>query len=108
MPLKRFAVASLGKLDRGRHYVFASKNGTMLMYRNIRRALGDLLKNANLPNTITIHVLRHPFATRLLKRGVNAKVVSALLSHATIQITLDNTYSHAMPEIQNDAVGLLD
>ena len=107
VPLNKSAVAALGKLDGGRHYVFASKNGTMLLYRNIRRALGDLLKAANLPDSITIHALRHSFATRLLEKGVNPKVVSALLGHATIQITLD-TYSHAMPEIQNDAVGLLD
>ena len=107
VPLNNSAVAALKKLDRNRHFVFASKSDTMLMNRNIRRALSDLLTAAKLPDSITVHALRHSFATRLLEKGVNPKIVSALLGHASIQITLD-TYSHAMPEVQNDAVLLLD
>ena len=107
VPLNKSALAALMKLDRGRHFVFASKNDTMLMNRNIRRAFSDLLTAAKLPDSITVHALRHSFATRLLEKGVNPKIVSALLGHASIQITLD-TYSHAMPEVQNEAVRLLD
>ena len=107
VPLNRSAVAALMKLDRNKYFVFASKNNTMLMNRNIRRALSDLLIAAKLPDSITVHALRHSFATRLLEKGVNPKIVSALLGHASVHITLD-TYSHAMPEVKNDAVGLLD
>ena len=39
---------------------------------------------------------------RLLARNVNPKIVSAMLGHATIGITLD-TYSHVLPNMRNVA-----
>jgi site-specific recombinase XerD len=88
-------------------FVFSSKKSTMLMPRNINRSLSDLLKAKGLPDSITVHTLRHTFATRLLEKGVNPKTVSDLLGHASIQITLD-VYSHVMPQVKCDAVNLLD
>ena len=97
----------MSQRDRNGLLVFSSKVGTMLMPRNINRSLGDLLKAKDLPDSITIHTLRHTFATRLLEKGVNPKVVSDLLGHASVQITLD-VYSHVMPKVKSDAVNLLD
>jgi integrase len=47
-----------------------------------------LLKKAGLPE-IRYHDLRHTAATMLLSRGVNPKVVSEMLDHSQISITLD-------------------
>ncbi len=38
----------------------------------------------------------------MLTAGVNPKVVSERLGHASVVITLD-TYSHVMPSMQEDA-----
>jgi integrase len=38
-----------------------------------------------------------------LREGVNAKVASEMLGHASIAITL-NTYSHVLPGMQDSAV----
>ncbi len=54
-----------------------------------------LLKRAGLP-PVRFHDLRHTCATLLLTRNVNPKVVSEMLGHANIAITLD-TYSHVIP-----------
>lgn len=54
-----------------------------------------LLKHAGLPQ-IRFHDLRHTCATLLLSKNVNPKVVSEMLGHANIAITLD-TYSHVLP-----------
>ena len=48
---------------------------------------------------IRFHDLRHTCATLLLSKNVNPKVVSEMLGHATIAITLD-TYSHVLPTMQ--------
>jgi integrase len=45
------------------------------------------------------HDLRHTCATLLLSEGVNGKVVSEMLGHASITITL-NTYLHVLPDMQ--------
>jgi hypothetical protein len=42
---------------------------------------------------------RHAAATILLSRGTNPKMVSEMLGHASIAITLD-TYSHVLTDIQ--------
>lgn len=43
------------------------------------------------------HDLRHSHASHLLKAGVNIKVVSRRLGHASVSFTLDR-YGHLMPD----------
>ncbi|HEY1388099.1 MAG TPA: site-specific integrase [Ktedonobacterales bacterium] len=65
-----------------------------------------LLERANLPR-IRFHDLRHSAATLLLLLGIHPKVVSEMLGHSNISITLD-LYSHVLPEMQRDATNALD
>ena len=46
-------------------------------------------------------------AALMLKGGINVKVVSDKLGHATIAITLD-TYSHVLPTMRANAVRALE
>ena len=48
------------------------------------------------PPRIRFHDLRHSHATHLLAAGVNVKIVSDRLGHASVAFTLD-VYSHVMP-----------
>ena len=65
-----------------------------------------LLQAAGLP-TIRFHELRHTAATLLLERGVHPKIVSEMLGHSTVAITLD-LYSHVTPTIQHAAAIAMD
>jgi integrase len=71
-----------------------------------RAAFYSLLQRAGLPH-IRFHDLRHTAATLLLGRGVNPKIVSEMLGHATIAITLD-IYSHVLPTMQQSAAAEMD
>lgn len=51
------------------------------------------IRENNLPN-IRYHDLRHTYATYMLRHGVHPKIVSSVLGHSSIDITLD-LYSHA-------------
>jgi integrase len=62
-------------------------------------------KRAGLP-PIRLHDLRHSVASILLARGVHPKVVSEMLGHATIALTLD-TYSHVIPSLQQEAASVV-
>ena len=56
---------------------------------------------------LAFHDLRHTCATLLLGEGVNAKIVSEMLGHASITITL-NTYSHVLPDMQDSAADAME
>jgi integrase len=52
--------------------------------------------------------MRHtPTATLMLLKGIHPKVVSEMLGHTTISITLD-LYSHVLPDMQREAAAAMD
>jgi integrase len=56
---------------------------------------------------MTFHQLRHTAATILLLKNVNPKIVSEMLGHANIAITLD-TYSHVLPGMGDGLADAMD
>ena len=76
--------------------------GSRLTERHLKPLLGRL----GLP-AIRFHDLRHTAATLLLVEGVNPKVVSEMLGHSSVTITLDR-YSHVLPTLQDDAARRMD
>ena len=87
--------------------VFCTEMGSHFDARHVTRyEFYPLLRRAGLPIR-RFHDLRHTAATLLLKAGVHPKVVSEMLGHSTIAITLD-IYSHAMPDMQREAAGAME
>jgi integrase len=86
--------------------VFADEAGGPTSPDRVRWAFQRVLKDAGLPR-IRFHDLRHTAATLLLGRGVHPKIVSEMLGHSTIAITLD-LYSHVTPTMQREAAAVLD
>lgn len=66
----------------------------------------DFLEREALP-PIRFHDLRHSYATLMLRRGVNPKIVSTVLGHSCIAITL-NIYSHPDTRMQTVCLEALD
>jgi len=75
--------------------------------RNFLRVLKGILKEADLPQDITIHSLRHTYASLLLSQGEHPKVVQELLGHSSITTTLD-VYSKVIPGLKEQSVKKLD
>ena len=87
--------------------IFASETGEPLDRRAVTKLkFKPLLKRAGLPE-IRFHDLRHTCATLLLTRNVNPKIVSEMLGHSTIAITLD-TYSHVLPNMRDQAAAAME
>jgi len=59
--------------------------------KNIRSAFENALKRAGIVD-FRFHDLRHTFATKLIRRGVNIYVVKELLNHTDVKIT--QRYAH--------------
>ena len=56
---------------------------------------------------MNLYRLRHSCATLLLSAGINPKIISERLGHASIVLTLD-TYSHVLPDMQQAASDKLE
>src|SRR5579859_7327144 len=89
-----------------RGIVFANSIGGFLSANILRQLFRDLLKNAGLPH-MRVHDLRHSSATILFAAGVQLKVVSKRLGHASIATTAD-IYSHVLPEMQQEVADKID
>lgn len=63
------------------------KKGTHLSASAVRKALNEAVRSAKLKKRITVHTLRHSFATHLLETGTDIRVIQALLGHASIRTT---------------------
>ena len=82
--------------------VFCQEDGSPFYPDGISKRFKRILRAAGLPQTTTLHDLRHTHATLLLGEGIHPKVVSERLGHSTVAITLD-LYSHMIPGLQQDA-----
>lgn len=67
-------------------YVASTVDGGYMSERNILRTYKSVLGVVGTED-YTIHALRHTFASRLLKSGIEISVVSKLLGHADINTT---------------------
>jgi integrase len=85
--------------------VFPSRAGTPLSVHN--RSWKALLKRAGLPASTRMHDLRHSCATLLLSRGVPVKVVSEMLGHGDVAITL-SVYQSVVPDMQESAAQAME
>jgi integrase len=89
------------------HLVFPNGTGRPIEGQNLlQRAFYPLLRRAGLP-IIPFHNLRHTAATLLLERGTHPKVVSEMLGHTNISITMD-LYSHVTETMQRTAADEMD
>lgn len=87
--------------------LFLGAKGERLHQGVAQKAIRDLRKQLNLPDTATPHALRHSFATHLLQNGANLREIQELLGHVSLSTTqrytdvnfedLRNIYKKAHP-----------
>ena len=86
----------LATLHKARHDLFfTTASGRGLDYRDVGRGFRNALKRAGIhaPGRLSLHSLRHGFASLLIAQGLNVVYVSRQLGHANPTITL-GVYAH--------------
>jgi integrase/recombinase XerD len=69
-------------------WFFPGRNaGEALTTRQFARLFQETVKKAGITKPVTLHSLRHSFATHLLERGVDVRVIQALLGHDKLETT---------------------
>ena len=88
-------------------YVACSQKGGFLTNNRMHNLLERMLKHTGIDKPLTIHQLRHTFASRALNAGVSISVVSKWMGHASISTTY-NIYIHAMEQERLTALDVLE
>jgi integrase len=81
--------------------VLTREDGTPLRPASVTRQFASLTAQVGLP-ALTLHGLRHSYATAGLAVGVPVKVMSERLGHANTAITSD-LYQHVLPAMDAEA-----
>lgn len=71
-----------------------------------QKVIKSAAARAGIGKRITVHVLRHSFATHLLERGVDLVRIQALLGHKSIETT--RMYLHCVPQVIHGTASPLD
>ncbi|MFO8052950.1 MAG: integron integrase [Candidatus Omnitrophota bacterium] len=74
----------------GRHHIDPS---------SIQKAVRSAAKEAEIHKRVSVHTLRHSFATHLLVKGVNIRQIQELLGHKNLETTM--VYTHVIRDLQN-------
>jgi integrase len=87
--------------------VFPNREGNPADHRSVTHShYKPALKRAGIPE-MRFHDLRHSCSTFLLLQGIHPKVVSEMLGHSSVSITLD-VYTHVTATVQRQAAATLD
>lgn len=72
--------------------ILTQANQSPLGVRGIQKILKTYIRLAGLPDDITPHKIRHSYATHLLNRGMDLRILQKLLGHASLSAT--QVYTH--------------
>jgi len=80
-------------------------NVSHITYRAIENAFNKAVKRAQITKNVSVHTLRHAFATHLLEDGATLLQIKELLGHSSIQST--TIYLH-LANVNSDVKSPLD
>src|SRR5271167_701470 len=64
-----------------------TKRGKAMSTRQLSRLFHEAADAAGIKKAVTLHALRHSFATHLLDRGTDIRIIQALLGHDKLETT---------------------
>ncbi len=110
VPLPKRTLECLRAYWRERHpqtWLFPDKTGLdPIGIGSVRRALQAAARQSGVKKRISCHTLRHSYATHLLERGVDLRVIQAFLGHRSIQTTF--IYMHLTPSTMKKVQGTIN
>lgn len=92
-------ISSYIQAEKPHTFLFEGNDGEAYSQRGAQWAISQAVKKAGIIKDVSLHTLRHTYATHLLEQGVNILTIKDLLGHAHINTTM--VYLHlARPSVQ--------
>jgi len=110
---KEYSVPLLPKaaqvIEKYKNHPMVLKKGVLLPVNSnvkMNAYLKEIAELAKIHQNLTVHLARKTYGCTLLSEGVNIGVISKLLGHASIQVTLDS-YASVMDELMLNNVKMM-
>ena len=87
-------------------YLFEGQDGGQYAARSIQLIMRDSVTKAGITKKVSVHTLRHSFATHLLENGTDLRYIQALLGHESSKTT--EIYTHITTKGFDQIVNPLD
>jgi len=88
-------------------YLFEGSNGrSHLAERSIQNVYHRAIEIAKIKKKVTVHSLRHSFATHLLESGIDLRYIQELLGHSSSKTT--EIYTHVSKKSISEIINPLD
>jgi len=87
-------------------YLFEGMNGGKYSSRSAQSVLRRAVQQAGIQKRVTLHTLRHSFATHLLENGTDLRYIQTLLGHNSSKTT--EIYTHVSTKALKDIKSPLD
>jgi site-specific recombinase XerD len=81
-------IKSYLQAEKPRQYLFEGNDGNAYSQRGAQWAISQAVKKTGIAKEVTLHTLRHTYATHLLEQGINILNIKELLGHAHIETTM--------------------
>lgn len=85
----------------GRDHQQSSHAETPIQTSTVQKAIGAIVSELCFQKRVSIHTLRHSYATHLLKAGVSLRVIQQYLGHSSLQTTM--IYLHLTETAETNA-----
>lgn len=90
----------------GRNHKQSAVADTPIQTSTVQKAMKKIAWSLNLSRKVSIHTLRHSYATHLLEAGVSLKVIQQYLGHSSLQTT--TIYLHLTDTAETQARETID
>lgn len=87
-------------------WLFEGQKGGQYSVRSIQSVFHTACKAANIQKHATVHTLRHSYATHLLEKGTDLRIIQELLGHASTKTT--EIYTHVSTAVITHITSPLD